>query len=153
MLAELVGYLKMWCNSILNLAFRKTASPFTFSRSVMGNLQRSVKCPQPPSPRVRTHLPFLPDYSSLLVKVNAMLLCCVLACGGWGRPTTLPCGCGNQTERPLFACVYMIPRQLASVTSPTKPVLTTFFFFNQIVSIAFIDLGRKFSFIYRVCFG
>lgn len=109
-----MGYLKMWCN-ILNLVFRKTASPLTFSRCVIGNVKRSVKCPQPPSPRVRTHLPLLPGYSSLLVKVNAMLLCCVLACGGWVLPTTLPCGCGNQTELPLSACVYMIPGQLASV--------------------------------------
>jgi len=148
-----VGYLKMWCNSILNLAFRKTASPFTFPRSIIGNLQTSVKCPQPPSPRVRTHSPFLPDYSSLLVKVNAMLLCCVLACGGWVLPTTPPYGCGNRTELPLFACVYTIPRQLASVTSPTTCFDYFFFFLGyQIVSIAFINLGRNFSFIYRVCF-
>lgn len=112
--------------SYLNLAFRKTASSFTCSRSVIGNFERSVKCPRPPSPRVRTHLPFIPDDSSLLVEIDAMLLCCVLACGGWVLSTTLPCGCGHQTQLPLFARVYMIPRQLANVTPPTQLVLTTF---------------------------
>lgn len=121
-----MDYRKRWCDSVLNLAFRKTASPFTFSRPVIGNLRRGGKCPPPPSPRVTTHLPFLPDYSSLLVKVNAMLLCCVLVCGGRVLLTMLPCGCGNQTELPLFAHVYVIPRQLANGTSPAQPVLTSF---------------------------
>lgn len=108
------------------LAFWKTASPCPFSGSVLGNLKRSVKCPQPQSPRVRTHSPFLPDYSSLLVQVNAMLLCCVVVCGGWVLSTTPPWGCGNQAESPPFACVYMTPRQLASGTSPTQPIWTFF---------------------------
>lgn len=82
------------------------------------------------------------------------MLCFGVWC--WVLSTTLPCGCGNQTELPLFACVYMMSRQLASVISPIQPVLTNSFYqivqlYWRHVNIAFVNLGRNFAFIYRVC--
>lgn len=76
----------------------KDCQPFDIFQICYRKLKKkSITCPQPSSPRVKNHLLFLPDYYSLLVKVNSMLLCCILVCSGWVLSTMLPCGCGTQT--------------------------------------------------------
>lgn len=68
----------------------------------------------------------------------------------------LPSTCGKQTELPLFVFVDMIPRQQINETSPIQTVLTSFLPRCQLNchngNKDFINLGRDYSFICRVCF-
>lgn len=101
LLAELVGYLKKWCNSIRTLHL-KDCQPFHISQICYRELKKKCKMSSAIISQNQDPFPSLPDYSSLLVKVNAMLLCCVLACGGWILSTMPPCGWGKETEQPLL---------------------------------------------------
>lgn len=67
------GLFEKWCNRIWAVCFERLPA---LSRvpDLLQETWKKCKMSSLPSPRIRTHLPFLPDDSSLLVEINAMLL-------------------------------------------------------------------------------
>jgi hypothetical protein len=87
-----------------------------------------------------------------------MLLCCVLACDGWLQSTIPYCECSKQAEEPLI-CLCVRDTKAAGRCDLSHIICfdSIFSSFAQLywhrVNIAFSNLGRNFSFIYRMCFG